>query len=124
MREVRYDWVKAVMLLGFLGGCNANAGTAITAQTAAITTVVQTDVATAEGFYSTAKGIAQVAELAQPSLKSTVDATISKLDPYAAALAAATPGAAGIANAAASLVAQTVVLVQQTAQAVKAVPAK
>ena len=94
-----------------------------TASTSVISTA-QADVTKALGFYQTAKGIALVAEIAQPSLKSYVDGTIARLDPIAAGIQLAAPGAAGIATQAASLVDEAVALESATAVAIKAVPAK
>jgi hypothetical protein len=109
-----------IALIAGLSGCAANSATTASAPVIA---TASADVTKAVAFYETAKGIALVAEVAQPSLKPTVDAAIAKLDPIAAAIQTAAPGAAGLATSAAALVDQAVSLEQSTAVAVKAVPA-
>ncbi len=111
-----------------LAGCTA-------AQTATIQTSVSTALATAQkdastavAFYQTAKGIAQVAELADPTLAGPINAAISVLDPLMAtaqaALSTATTDAPTLEALATQIQTQAVTLAQTAAPAIKVVASK
>ena len=113
--------IAALAALLLVSACAQNAATTASAP---VISTAQADVTKALSFYETAKGIALVAEIAQPSLKPYVDGTLARLDPIASAIQIAAPGAAGIATQAASLVDEAVALESSTASAIKAVPSK
>lgn len=117
MRSIRLAYIAALLALG---GCTTSA----TVATAPVVSTAQADVTKALGFYQTAKGIALVAEIAQPQLKPYVDATVARLDPIAATIQAGAPTAGGIASQTATLVDEAVALEQQVAATVRVVAAK
>jgi len=78
-----------IALLGALSatGCAASTAAITTASTSASNalTQAQTALSTAVNFYGTAKGLAQIAALADPSLAPSINAAIAVLDPIASA---------------------------------------
>ncbi len=118
--------IKSITLAAMLATGLALAACGSSTATSAVTPVVttaETDITNAVAFYGVAKGIAQAAAIANPANAATINAAISKIDPYVAALQAGTPTLAGIVVSAAGLVDQAVALENSTAAAVKVVPA-
>lgn len=108
-----------------LAGCVNGTTTAITTATTNALATAQKDAATAVAFYQTAKGIAQVAELADPSLAGPINAGIAVLDPLMqtaqAALNAASTDAPALEALATQIQTQAVTLAQTAAPAIKVV---
>jgi hypothetical protein len=111
-----------------LSACSAATSTSLTTSANTTLATAKADVQEAITFYGVAKGIAQVAELADPTLAPTIDKAVAVLDPIAAtataALADATADAPTLEALAVSLSGQAQALETTAAPAIKAVPSK
>lgn len=114
--------VVAAGLLVALSGCSASVTTAATATVSK----AQSDLQTALDLYGVAKGIGEVAELANPALAVPVGAAIAALDPLAASAQAtltdATVDATAIEALASQISAQANALTLAAAPVVTVVP--
>jgi hypothetical protein len=99
---------------------------AVPPQTTVTVATATSDVQSALTLYGVVKGIAQVAEVANPALAPAINAAIAALDPLAAqaqaALADATADAAALETLATAIRTQAAALTVQAAPAVKVVP--
>lgn len=118
----KYFSLIALSGLLLVGACSATTTAAVTATVSK----AQQDLQTAINLYGIAKGIAQVAAVAEPALAPILTGGIAAIDPLVSqaqtALNAATVDATAIEQLAATITAQANTLTAQAAPAVKVVP--
>ena len=115
-------FVSITSLVAVAGCAGASATVSTTLATA------QTDLSKAIAVYQTVKGMALVAEVAQPSIAPVVTKAIAVLDPLMAtaqqALTSVTADAPTLESMAQNLITQATALMQTAAPAVKVVASK
>lgn len=122
--------MKITTMLAVLAvaSCTAAQTTAIDSAVTTALAAAQADASKAISFYQTAKGIAEVAALADPTLAGTINAGIAVLDPLMAtaqtALNSATTDAPTLEALATQIQSQAVALEQTAAPAIKVVSNK
>jgi len=109
-----------------LGLVACSTGSATTTSATTTLTTAETAVQSAINFYGIAKGIAEVAEVADPTLAAPIQVAISVLDPLVAsaqsALTSATADAPTLISLASQIQSQAAQVETLAAPAIKAVP--